>query len=311
MNYLFYGIERLVINNEIASLEKKYNLDKLNISRYDFDKELVDKIINDCETYSLFDDKKMVIVDNATFFKNAKDDDEKFDSTKLENYLKNPNPNTILIFIVNSESINKNKKTAKALLEHGKIFEYNKTGKVDIAKKQLEGYKIDPKTFNYLLSRVGDDIGILYQEIEKLKTYKTDDVITIDDIDNVVIKTINLNFFDFVENIINKNKEEALEQYHELLKRGEPPIKIIVTLSRQIRMMFQAKKLREKGYTADGIASMLGEKPFFVSQCLKKSYNFDEEYLYKKLELLADLDINIKTGKIDDKLGLELFIINQ
>ena len=178
-------------------------------------------------------------------------------------------------------------------------------------KKQLEGYKIDPKTFNYLLSRVGDDIGILYQEIEKLKTYKTDDVITIDDIDNVVIKTINLNFFDFVENIINKNKEEALEQYHELLKRGEPPIKIIVTLSRQIRMMFQAKKLREKGYTADGIASMLGEKPFFVSQCLKKSYNFDEEYLYKKLELLADLDINIKTGKIDDKLGLELFIINQ
>ena len=285
MNYLFYGIERLVINNEIASLEKKYNLDKLNISRYDFDKELVDKIINDCETYSLFDDKKMVIVDNATFFKNAKDDDEKFDSTKLENYLKNPNPNTILIFIVNSESINKNKKIAKALLEHGKIFEYNKTGKVDIAKKQLEGYKIDPKTFNYLLSRVGDDIGILYQEIEKLKTYKTDDVITIDDIDNVVIKTINLNFFDFVENIINKNKEEALEQYHELLKRGEPPIKIIVTLSRQIRMMFQAKKLREKGYTADGIASMLGEKPFFVSQCLKKSYNFDEEYLYKKLEL--------------------------
>ena len=137
MNYLFYGIERLVINNEIASLEKKYNLDKLNISRYDFDKELVDKIINDCETYSLFDDKKMVIVDNATFFKNAKDDDEKFDSTKLENYLKNPNPNTILIFIVNSESINKNKKIAKALLEHGKIFEYNKTGKVDIAKKTI------------------------------------------------------------------------------------------------------------------------------------------------------------------------------
>lgn len=320
MNYLFYGTNRFLINKEIENLQKKYSINSINISKYDFDASIIDDIVNDCEAYSLFSDTKMIIVDETDIFKNASKksneeevEDTKIDLTKLEKYLLNPNPNAILIFICNSDSINPKKKITKAFLTKGKstLFD-NDVNNIALIKKIFEGYEIDQKTIMHLINRVGNDTGNLYQECEKLVTYKFDEKeINIDDIDELVNKNIDLDFFKFIENIITKNKEDALEQYYEMIKRKEPPIKIMVTLSKQIRIMYQSKILREKGYSTEGIAELLGEKVYYVSQCLKKSYNFSEEELCTKLEELADMDINIKTGKIIDSLALELFIINQ
>lgn len=320
MNYLFYGTNRFLINKEIENLQKKYSINSINISKYDFDASIIDDIVNDCEAYSLFSDTKMIIVDETDIFKNSSKksneeevEDTKIDLTKLEKYLLNPNPNAILIFICNSDSINPKKKITKAFLTKGKstLFD-NDVNNIALIKKIFEGYEIDQKTIMHLINRVGNDTGNLYQECEKLVTYKFDEKeINIDDIDELVNKNIDLDFFKFIENIITKNKEDALEQYYEMIKRKEPPIKIMVTLSKQIRIMYQSKILREKGYSTEGIAELLGEKVYYVSQCLKKSYNFSEEELCTKLEELADMDINIKTGKIIDSLALELFIINQ
>ncbi len=315
MNYLIYGNIRFLINKEVNNIIEENKIEELNINRYDYENQIVDKIINDCETYSLFDNKKVVIVDNADIFKAKNKDDIDNNITinmRLENYLMNPNMNTILIFILNNEKIDKRKKIVNTIIKNGKVIEFNQNVNSEHSVlKMLDGYSIDTKTINQLISKIGNDAGMMYQECEKLKMYKFNTKkIEHEDIDCCITENINLDFFNFIENIINKKMDIALNQYYEMLKRKEYPQKIIVALSRQIRTMFQTKVLRDKGYSPNDIADILGENSYYISECLKKSYNFNEEYLYKKLEELADLDINIKTGKIDSELGLELFIIN-
>ena len=94
-----------------------------------------------------------------------------------------------------------------------------------------------------------------------------------------------------------------------MLKVGEEPIKIIVMLANQFRLMYQVKVLVSKGYTEDDIASLLNSKKYPVHLAIQKGYRYSSDILLKHLEELADLDIKIKSGDIDKNLALELFLL--
>ena len=116
--------------------------------------------------------------------------------------------------------------------------------------------------------------------------------------------------FKLIDDIVTKNKEEAMEIYEEMLKHNEEPIKIIIMLSNQFRLMFQSKKLIKKGYSEKEIAKKLNVHPYPVKLALQKSRNYDESRLLFLLSELADLDFQIKSGEIEKRLGLELFILS-
>ena len=62
----------------------------------------------------------------------------------------------------------------------------------------------------------------------------------------VTTETIDTDIFHLVDNIILKNKEKALKSYYEMIKIGEEPIKIIVILANQFRLIYQVKQLSKK-----------------------------------------------------------------
>ena len=175
----------------------------------------------------------------------------------------------------------------------------------------IKPYKINTNQIRLLINHVGDNLYILENEINKLKVYKKDDLqITNEDIINVTTKNINTDIFSLIDNIINKNIDEALTSYYELIKIGEEPIKILVLLSNQFRLMYQVKELSKKGYRIYDIMDLLDQKQYPIQKAIQKGYNYDSKILLDYLNKLAELDINIKTGKIDKNTGLELFIIN-
>ena len=140
--------------------------------------------------------------------------------------------------------------------------------------------------------------------------YKINDkIITDKDIIDCTTQKIDLNIFTFIDNIINKNKKESIKTYKEMIKIGEEPIKIIVMLANQFRLMYQVKVLRKKGYNEDDMANILQVKKYPVHLAIQKSLKYSDEILLKYLEDLADLDIKIKSGEIDKNLALELFLI--
>ena len=305
MIYLLYGVKTL-IDSYIDKIKKKEKIEDINISKYSVD-DNIENIIEDASTISLFDSKKLIIVENELLFNGKKT----IDTSNLENYISNYNPNTILIFISYSDTIDSRKKLFELIKDKGKVEKLNQINNInDYIKTLFKDYKISNNSIKLLVKRTGNDIDRIYQEANKIMIYKINDkIITDKDIIDCTTQKIDLNIFTFIDNIINKNKKESIKTYKEMIKIGEEPIKIIVMLANQFRLMYQVKVLRKKGYNEDDMANILQVKKYPVHLAIQKSLKYSDEILLKYLEDLADLDIKIKSGEIDKNLALELFLI--
>ena len=305
MVYLLYGTKDFQIEEEIKKLSK--NIDEMNISKYDLNNDMLSLAIEDAETISLFGDKKLVVVENANMFTGSTSKD----SELIENYLNNINENTILVLIVYNDKLDTRKKITKLINKVGKVKEFNdELDATSLVRRLLKDYNIDYKTIKLFIDRVGNNPLIIRSEINKIKIYKGNDKnITDEDIINLTTKLIEIDIFKLIDYIVRKNKEKALELYYEMLKMNEEPIKIIVILANQFRIMYQSKELLKKGYSEKDIASILKIHPYRVKLAIQNSRNYTSETLLKHLNDLADIDVGIKTGTLNKDLALELFIL--
>ncbi len=305
MVYLLYGTKEFGIEEEIKTLSK--NIDEMNISKYDLNNDMLSLALEDAKTMSLFGDKKIVIIDNANMFTGITSKD----SEKIEDYLNHINENTILIFVVHNDKLDSRKKITKLIKEKGKIKEFNdELDSTNLVRRLFKDYNIEYSTIKLLVDRVGNNPLILQNEINKIKIYKENDkTITDEDILNLTVKIIEIDIFKLIDYIVKKDKEKALELYYEMLKMNEEPIKIVVILANQFRIMYQSKELLKKGYSEKDIANILKIHPYRVKLAIQNSRNYSSETLLKYLNNLANIDIGIKTGNLNKDLALELFIL--
>lgn len=309
MIYVLYGTQEYLIDKKIKELTR--NIDKLEIDEFDLENNNIKQIIDAASTFSLFSTNKTIIVRNSFVFSSSKKGIDDKDITLLQKYIEKPNENTTIIFVVSNEKLDARKKIVTIVKKTGTVLEFNEIKNINsLVNELIKPYKISTNQINMLINRVGDNLYILEHEIEKLKTYKNDDLlITDDDITNVINKSVNTDIFYLIDNIINRNMNEALECYYELIKIGEEPIKILVLLANQFRLMYQVKELSKKGYRIFDIMDLLDQKQYPIQKAIQKGYNYDSKILLEYLDKLATLDIGIKNGKIDKNMGLELFIL--
>ena len=312
MVYLFYGIEDYLIQKEIDNIKQKYNIEEISISRYDLINTNIEKIIEDCEMNSMFTDKKVIIVNNSYIFTGqSKKGQIEQNLEVLEKYINNPNIDTLLIFISDSEKLDERKKIVKLIKQKGILKEFNTTTNINsIVKNFFNDYKISDSSITKLINRVSNNLPLLEEEAEKLKLYKDDTKeINDEDILKITNKNVDLDIFKLIDNIIMKNKKVAIETYNEMIKYGEEPIKILIMIASQIRLMYQTKLLYKKGYTEKDSASLLGIHPYRVKLATEKGRKYTESDLLMYLDNLADLDSKIKQSNVDKKMAIELFIL--
>lgn len=311
--YLFYGLEIYLIDEAIKKIINDNKVDSININKYNLENSSLDDIIDDASTISLFQDKKIIIVENAYIFTattNKKLPDQNIN--KLLEYMEHNNPSTILIFTIIKDKIDTRKKITTSIKKNGVIKEYNTIENMtEWVVNQIKPYSINREDIKFLANRVGNNLSLLACEIEKLKIYKDTDInINREDIEQLTHKNIDLDIFKLIDNILSVKKKESLECLSEMLKYGEEPIVLVIMLANQFRIMYQAKQLIKKGYSEREIANILEIHEYRVKKALEKSSRYDSKKILNKLEELADLDYQIKNGQIDKNIGLELFILN-
>lgn len=309
MNYLLYGENVFLIKQYINDLIKKEKMDEVNINRYNLDNDILSKVIEDASTISLFDNQKLIIVDNCSYFNRVKNSDD--DIALLNSYLTNYNPNTIMIFISHNPTIDNTKKITKLLKSKGQIVAFNDVDLPKTVKNLFKGYEITDNAINLLISRVGNDLELLSQEITKIKIYKIDDKkVSEDDILTCSSLNIDTDIYKFVDNIINKRKDMALKTYYELLKQNDDAASVIALLASKFRLMYQSIVLAHQGLNNNEIATTLAVHPYRVKLALEEGRKYQKKILLDFILKLANLDNDIKTGKINAELGVELFILN-
>ncbi len=308
MNYLLYGTEQFLIEKELDKIINKYKVGEISVTKYDLSIDSLKNILDDSMTISLFDENKLIVVNNANIFNRGKTDDF---IDLLVKYLSDPNPNTILVFINPNSTVDATKKITKLIKEKGIIKELNTINPADLIKNICENYKIDRESINLLISRIGNNMALIESELQKLMLYKIDDkVITKEDVINLTSVNIDTDIFKFIDHIINKEKDLAMKIYSEMIKQGEEPIKIIALLASKFRLMYQAVELTKSGCSQQDIASTLGVHIYPVKLAIQAGMKYNMKLVLDYLNKLSDLDINIKTGQIEPILGLELFILD-
>ena len=309
MIYTLYGEDTFGMNKFINDLMKKEQIeDKIT---YDYEESNIKDVLEECSYNDLFGNKKLVVLNNATFLtgKTTLNDDS------LESYVNNPNELTILILKVNEDKLDERKKLVKLLKEKSTVKLFLSLDVKDInayIKNYFtsEEYKIDNTTIALIASRINGNTKVLNSELDKLMLYKiSDKIITKNDVLKVITKYEEDNIFKLVDAVIKKDKPSIFTLYKGLIDNKEEPAVIMSLLSNNLRIILQSGILYKDGYSKDKIVSYLKEHPYRISLALENSKLIEKKELINDLNKLAILDYQIKSGEVDRFKGLEAFFI--
>lgn len=313
--YILCGEEKFLIEEEKNKIIKNVlGIDIENkVSIYNMLQHSIDDVLEDARTISLFMTKKVIVCYNCYFLTKSSNMD---DDSQLEHFIKylDKIENDVIIILIVNDKLDERKKITKQLRQKAVVKEFNKVkvNDLDLYARNLfkeHNYDIDYKTIRLLIDRIENDMGILSQEINKLMLYKKDDKkIISSDIEELVCRPIVDNVFELIDAVIKKDIRKIFDLYNRLLFQGEEPIKIIVILANQFRLIYQVKRLKKLGYTENDIISRLRIHPYRIK--LASEVKLDEQILLTYIDRLANLDIDIKMGKINKDMGLELFFLS-
>jgi DNA polymerase-3 subunit delta len=304
--YLLYGSE--------AYLKKLYR-DKLkaailgdsNEMNYNYyeGKALDIKELNGvAQTLPFFSERRLIIIENSGLFKSSSD---------LADILKEIPESTILLFV--EDEVDKRNRLYKLVKDVGTVSEMNglddKNLKLFVASLlEQEGRKISENTVTYLLDKCGTDMLNIRNEVDKLISYSYGrNAITAQDIDAVVTEQLTGKIFQMIDAIGSKQQDKALELYYDLIALREKPLSILYLIIRHFNILLQVKDLAGRGYQAAAISETVGVPPFAAGKYISQSKNFTKSRLTEALEFGTDVEEQIKTGRMLENIGVELFII--
>lgn len=305
--YLLFGEENYLKKQYKDRLTKALisEGDTMNYAYYEGKGIDVKEIIDLSETMPFFSERRLIVIENSGFFKNA--------TAELAEYMKEIPETTYFIFV--ETELDKRGKMFKAVKDKGRIVELARQDEKTLVRwiygnVKKEGKQIAESTIYYLLSKCGTDMENLQKEMEKLFCYTlNNDVINMEDIDAICTTQITNEIFDMVNAVAEKKQKRALDRYYDLLALKEPAMRILYLLSRQFRLLMEVKEMAGEGYDKKTIASKAGLHPYAVGKYIEQSRSFSQEELRKILEESVDIEERVKTGRLGDVLAVELFIV--
>jgi len=171
-----------------------------------------------------------------------------------------------------------------------------------------EGGNITPQAVDLLDELIGGDLWAMDGEIQKLLLYSRERPISEDDVRQLVSHVQEANIFALVDAVAEGRTELAQRILHRLYDEGEAPTYILVMITRQFRLIAQAKDLG-KGLSRLQMQDRLGLKSSYpLDKTLSQAKLYDFEGVKRAYDKLLETDLAIKTGKYSDKLALELLV---
>ena len=305
--YLLYGDEAYLKQQYKHNLVKALNPvgDTMNFNHYEGKGVDVKQLIDLCETMPFFADRRVILLEDTGFFKNK--------SEELADYMKEL-PDYLCMVFVESE-VDKRNRMYKAVKACGTIAEFARQDEKTLMRWAAgilgkAGKKITQRDMELLLTKTGTDMGNLRMELEKLICYTEGrDVVTAEDIEEICTTQTTNRIFDMVRAVTEKNQKRALDLYYDLLTLKEPPMRILFLLAKQYRQLLQVKQFAEAGLAQQEMASKLGVPSFAVRNIASCARAYTISELEQAIKDFVDAEESVKTGRLEDKLSVELLII--
>ncbi|PKM51054.1 MAG: DNA polymerase III subunit delta [Firmicutes bacterium HGW-Firmicutes-7] len=310
--YLFYGEEQYILE---AYLDKAVDSvmigsDRvMNLDVFEAQGNQLDKIIDAMDTLPFLGEKRVVVIKKLELFqaKNASKTDKFIEALGRI-------PSTTVLFIV-EDDVDKRTKLYKKINALGRVLEFKRMGEEDLVQyiaDQLNKHnkKIEKAVAKHFIHTVGFDLATIHNELSKLVAYNKDtDIIIRQTIDEICTKSVENRIFDLVDCMGASKRHRALKLYNDLIVLKEPPTRILFMITRQFRLILQTKLLVDGGAPRQEMASRLKLPPFVLDKNIKQAKKFTLQQLKDGLRECLEAEVQMKTGKMEITLGLELLII--
>ena len=301
MNYLISTTSYHLLEDEI----KKIVGEEENVSRYDLSYITFEELIEEASYFSLFDEKKYLIVKSADTIFNSKN---KIGFPKLEKYFKEPNPQTTIIF-TSENKIDEKTNLSKVFKENNnQIITIKALTIKEIYSKLDEFFKrdkyiIDSKSLYYIINNSLNNYDLSYNNALKIKMYYLDNKkIIYKDVVELTSSGLEDNSFKFVEAVIKKNIKLAFKTLNDLLLNKIDVNVLFALLIREYKLMLQVFSLEKDQITKEEMAKMMHLQGWQLDKIITNNYNYRENEIWELLDKIRVTDEQIKLGKINQNL---------
>lgn len=277
----------------------------MNFNRFEGKDINPKEVIDLAETLPFFAERRVILIENSSFFKSS--------CEELAEYLGEPAPSTCFLFV--EEEVDKRSKMYKTVKNKGTIVEFGAQNEElltrwILSRLKKEGKNITGSVMQLFLSKTGTDMGNIDRELEKLICYTMDkDVIEAKDVEAIATEQTTNRIFEMINAIAEHNKRGALDLYYDLLTLKEPPMRILYLITRQFQILFNLKDMAGKGFDNQTMAKKAGIPPFAVKRNLSQAKGFTAAQIKGALLDGAELEEAVKTGRMNDQMAVELFIM--
>lgn len=308
--YLLFGEEAFLKKSYKNRLREAITQgDFMNYNYYEGKGMNVNEIISLSDTMPFFAEKRLILMEDSGWFKGGTGADE------MSAYIENIPDTTCLLFV--ETEVDKRSRMYKAVKKYGYIAEMEHQDSTQLARWAAgilarNGKKITNRTMEYFLEKTGDDMENITSELDKVISYTLGrDVITEEDIDAVCITQVTNKIFDMIAAIANRQTRKAMDLYEDLLTLKEPSMRILFLIARQFNQILQVKELMGRGMDKSTISSKLKIQPFVTGKIMIQAKTFTKEQILSYVNLCVDAEESVKTGKLSDRLAVELLIANK
>ena len=304
-NYLLVYDNYYLFQEKLKDIISSTKFENASITNYDLEEEDLYNALLDLDTYSFLTEQKIIIIKNINLLEDNQD------TKHLLKYLDNPNNDNLLI--LTTTKFNATKKINKELKKKTNYIKLE-TDLNKETKNILQGYEVESGVITKLIEYSNNNIDIIKSECDKLKQYKFDTKkITKEDVETIVIKHIGEStqiVFDLIKDIAIKDKKRAIIKYEKLKKYNVDDIALIGLLESQLRLMIQIIMFSEKNYSNKDIATTLNIHPYRIEKTKELLRYSNKKDVCNMIKNLSNIDYKIKSGQIDNKDAIFMYIIN-
>lgn len=301
--------------NRIIERYKAKHKSGLNFLKLDLSEAEADNLKEAIKSRPMFAEKKLIVIENLFCLKpdNQREIIEYFKGENLEK-----DQRAVLVVYEKSAPDKRSQAfkflTAKNVLsqEFGSLEGSQLENWI---KKEVgaRGGNIDRQAVQELAVCLGGDLWQASNEIDKLVAFRNGGEmggeIKKEDVTSLIKAKISANIFQTIDALARRDKKNALRLLYQHFEEGENAIYLLTMFAYQFRNLLVIKELVEKGVSYSELAPKTKLHPFVVKKSFQQIKNFSLEGLKKIYLRIKDLDLAIKTGRIEPRAALEILVM--
>lgn len=312
--YIFHGEDDLAIEEQVEKMRHAMGENgDLNTSTFDGESANIHDILNAASSYPFLADMRLVIVRGLIGWVTRKGAGEtgKKALAQLKEALPNL-PDTARLVLV-ERPLEENNALLKIAKESGRGFAKNFSAPKDlrawVIKRALDAYgvTIEPRAADALASVIGTDLRRADNELVKLVSYTDGAPITEEHVAALTPYVAEANLFNMIDALAEGRGQVALLLMHRALReKDNNPFSLFGRVTSHFRNLLLAK---EAVLLGTSVSTAVGARyPFVAEKFTKQARHFSLDELETIYRRLQQYDADMKIGRIDAELALDLFV---